>query len=79
MFSKPKPKLEKLRSEVLEATLGKQNALILGGTAGIGKALAIALMKRGTKVTIVGRRTPDESLAKATFVQKVTVSNQSSR
>jgi NAD(P)-dependent dehydrogenase (short-subunit alcohol dehydrogenase family) len=40
------------------------------GTAGIGKALAISLLKHGAQVTIVGRRDPDASLAQAKFVRK---------
>lgn len=40
------------------------------GTAGIGKALAISLLQRGAEVTVVGRRQPDESLAKAKFIAK---------
>ncbi|KAJ3220375.1 hypothetical protein HDU67_000042 [Dinochytrium kinnereticum] len=54
----------------LSSNLSNKNILIIGGTAGIGKALALSCLSRNAKVTIVGRRQPDASLSKATFIQK---------
>lgn len=42
--------------------------LVVGGTAGIGKALAVEAVKLGANVTVVGRRDP--GLAGTKFVQK---------
>ncbi len=53
--------------------LSSFNALIVGGTNGIGKALTESLLKRKASVTIVGRSEPKDitgnSLFKATFVK----------
>ena len=49
---------------VTEAVKGA-NVLIVGGTAGIGRALAISLLKHEANVTVVGRRQPDAALARA--------------
>src|SRR5262245_59583858 len=40
-----------------QAAAGRQHALVTGGTDGIGKAIALALARRDTAVTIVGRDT----------------------
>jgi NAD(P)-dependent dehydrogenase (short-subunit alcohol dehydrogenase family) len=45
------------------ATLSDQNAVVIGGSSGIGRACAQALKDRGATVTIVGRS--KERLAKA--------------
>jgi len=68
-FSKP-TQIGKLSLEALSSILKNKNVLIVGGTAGIGKALAVALLKREANVTIVGRRQPDDSLNRANFVPK---------
>ena len=54
----------------LAAKLNGKRVLIVGGTAGIGKAVALSVLNRGGEVSIVGRRKPDESLAKAKFISK---------
>jgi len=61
---------KKLSQDSLKDLCKNKNVLIVGGTAGIGKALAISLLKHGAQVTIVGRRDPDTSLAQAKFVRK---------
>lgn len=48
-------------------------------TSGIGRALALSCLKRGANVTIVGRRQPDEQLAKATFTQADLTTMRSAR
>ncbi len=63
--SKRIPKVENPRE-----ALKNKNIVIIGGTSGIGKALATSLLALGASVVIVGRRTPDESLAKAKFIAK---------
>jgi NAD(P)-dependent dehydrogenase (short-subunit alcohol dehydrogenase family) len=63
-------KIDKPSQNVLQNVLKKKNILIVGGTAGIGKAVAQQTLKHGANVTIVGRREPDETLSKAKFVQK---------
>jgi len=59
-----------LAATELESRLSTQNILVVGGTAGIGKALSEACLKRGARVTVVGRRSPGPELASATFVAK---------
>jgi NAD(P)-dependent dehydrogenase (short-subunit alcohol dehydrogenase family) len=46
-------------SEEEIAALASTNALVVGGTGGIGKALTDQLARRGAKVTIVGRKAPE--------------------
>ena len=67
--------LQKLSASELKSALGDKHVLIIGGTAGIGRALALTLLKQGTRVSIVGRRKPDSALFevggdKLAFVQK---------
>jgi len=62
--------LAQLSPTDVTTALTNRNVLVIGGTAGIGKALAISLLNNGAKVTIVGRRQPDAELAAAKFVQK---------
>lgn len=69
LFSSAK-KINQVASNDLASGLNKKNILIVGGTAGIGKALAISCLKRNANVTIVGRRAPDDTLSKATFFKK---------
>jgi NAD(P)-dependent dehydrogenase (short-subunit alcohol dehydrogenase family) len=59
-----------LAATELEATYRQQNILVVGGTAGIGKAISVAFLKRGARVTIVGRRQPGDELSAAKFLQK---------
>lgn len=68
MFSKKA--FQSIAEDKLVTDLPKKRYLLIGGTAGIGKALAQSLLKRNAQVTIVGRRQPDDSLSKATFVQR---------
>lgn len=56
-------------AELKEKAQGK-HYLIIGGTSGIGKALAVSLLKRGAEVTSVGRRQPSDDLSAANFVKK---------
>lgn len=63
-------KIAQLAAGDLGSALKTKKVLVVGGTAGIGKEVARACLKRGAQVTIVGRRTPDDSLAGAKFVQK---------
>ncbi|KAJ3252709.1 hypothetical protein HK103_001322 [Boothiomyces macroporosus] len=70
LFGPPVEKINKLSSDQLEALFKNKNILIVGGTAGIGKALAIASLNRGSNVTVVGRRNPGQDLEKAKFIQK---------
>ncbi|KAJ3301336.1 hypothetical protein HDV03_001033 [Kappamyces sp. JEL0829] len=56
--------------EKLKSKAEGKKVLVVGGTAGIGKALAIALIKLKADVTIVGRREPDAALAEARWIQK---------
>lgn len=51
-------------------SMNNKRILIVGGTAGIGRALAISCLKRGAEVWIVGRRQPDAPLSEARFLQK---------
>lgn len=64
--------LPQLSPDLLKTHLSNKNLLIVGGTAGLGRALAISALKRGAKVTVVGRRDPDAELtaAGAQFVKK---------
>ena len=59
-----------LSKEFISQLLPSKNILVIGGTAGIGKALALSCLSKGANVTIVGRRQPDPSLAKAQFISK---------
>lgn len=62
--------LAQLGSNEIKSKLQSKRILVVGGTAGIGKELAKSCLKRGAKVTIVGRRQPDSDLSAAKFVQK---------
>ena len=62
--------LVKLSQNELSELIKNKQFLIVGGTAGIGRALAISLLQRGAQVTVVGRRQPDQALAQAKFVSK---------
>ncbi len=79
VFWNSQKSLKKLEKQDLNTRLSTKNILIVGGTSGIGRALAIACLNNGSKVTIVGRRTPDESLKNATFVKKDLSSMQSAQ
>jgi NAD(P)-dependent dehydrogenase (short-subunit alcohol dehydrogenase family) len=59
-----------LAATELEAGYKNQHILVVGGTAGIGRAVSLAFLKRGARVTIVGRREPDSELSDAKFVKK---------
>ncbi|KAJ3334946.1 hypothetical protein HDU91_002441 [Kappamyces sp. JEL0680] len=63
-------KIERLSESEIAARLATKSILIIGGTAGIGRALAISCLDRKAAVTVVGRRQPDEALKNAAFVQK---------
>jgi len=62
--------LAQLSATDLTAALHNRHLLIIGGTAGIGKALAVACLKRGAAVTIVGRRAPGPELSAAKYISK---------
>lgn len=70
LWSSTKKRISQVISNDIDSGLSKKNILIVGGTAGIGKALAISCIKRNANVTIVGRREPDATLSKATFIKK---------
>lgn len=70
MFFWSSAKPTHLSHHLQENCLQNKKVLIVGGTAGIGRALAQQCLKQGAEVTIVGRRTPDETLKSAKFVQK---------
>lgn len=61
--------MNKLPTQQLASLLKQKSVLIVGGTAGIGRELAVSCLKHGAKVSIVGRRDPDQSLAQATFLK----------
>ena len=63
-------RVDSLSEADLTAALRGRRVLILGGTAGLGAALASAALKRGADVTIVGRRQPPGELAGANFISK---------
>jgi len=62
--------IKQLTAPELESALRNSKVLIVGGTAGLGKALAVSLLSRGAQVTVVGRRSAGPELAKAAYVQK---------
>lgn len=62
--------ISQLPAAQLEAALRGRNILVIGGTAGIGKALALSSLSRGAHVTVVGRREPGPELSAAKFVKK---------
>lgn len=62
--------LGQLATNDIKSKLQSKRILVVGGTAGIGKELAKSCLKRGARVTIVGRRTPDSELSAAKFIQK---------
>lgn len=45
-----------------------RNAVVIGGTAGLGRAIARALASRGAKVTVVGRTFQDQGVAGLDFM-----------
>lgn len=55
------------------ATLRIKRALLVGGTSGIGSAVAEQLLERGVDVTVIGRRVPTH-LNGVTFVQQADLS-----
>lgn len=55
-------------AETVRQLEGKQ-FLIVGGTKGIGAALARSLIKRGAEVTVTGRSKSEETPDKAEFIQ----------
>jgi len=62
-----------LNEQQIAEGLDKKRILVVGGTAGIGKAVAEGAIKRGAQVTIIGRRQPSGLLLQknsATFIQK---------
>jgi len=63
-------RINQLVAAELEAAFQGRNILVIGGTAGIGKAIAVACLQRGAHVTIVGRREPGPELSSAKYVQK---------
>ena len=69
---------EKLYSHLTRKpfTPAKKHCFITGGSTGLGKALAIALVKRGAHVTIVARR--QSELDKAATEIKVKHMNEKS-
>lgn len=48
--------------------LGK-NMIVIGGTNGLGRAIAILAAEKGAAVTVVGRKFQDESVKNLSFVQ----------
>jgi NAD(P)-dependent dehydrogenase (short-subunit alcohol dehydrogenase family) len=71
IFGQVRKDLTWTRAEVQPGQLVNLNACIVGGTNGIGRALARALLAKGARVTIVGRTLleQDKSLPNLTFVQ----------
>ena len=63
--------VKKLTAAELDTGLKGKNILLVGGTAGIGKGLAIVALRHGATVTVVGRRQPeDEAMRGAGFIKK---------
>ncbi|KAJ3179779.1 hypothetical protein HK101_010005 [Irineochytrium annulatum] len=70
LFTPAKRRIATVPEPTLKAKLAGKNILIVGGTAGIGRALASSLLNRNANVTVVGRRQPDGLLSACKFIQK---------
>ncbi|KAJ1566882.1 hypothetical protein HK405_008047 [Cladochytrium tenue] len=64
-FFSTKKTVAKLANDALGARLAGQHILFVGGTAGIGRALALEVLAHGATATVVGRRQPDAALTAA--------------
>lgn len=62
--------ISQLSSSTLKSILPSRKILVVGGTAGIGKAASVSALQKGAQVTVVGRRAPDAALKGVKFVQK---------
>lgn len=62
--------IAQLPADQLKSILSSRRLLVIGGTAGLGKAASVAALKNGAQVTVVGRRAPDAVLEGAKFIQK---------
>ena len=64
---KTNAKIDWRRVAVNDLDLSRWKAAVVGGTAGIGRAIGLSLASRGAKVTVVGRTFRDEGVANLTF------------
>jgi NAD(P)-dependent dehydrogenase (short-subunit alcohol dehydrogenase family) len=56
MNGKPNPAVAVTLPKLEELELGGKKMLVVGGTAGIGRAIALLAAAKGATVTVVGRK-----------------------
>lgn len=66
---KRRPDIQWNRSTYAASSIRGMEACIVGGTAGIGRALALALAAAGAQVTVVGRTFRDQGVAGLRFLK----------
>jgi NAD(P)-dependent dehydrogenase (short-subunit alcohol dehydrogenase family) len=69
MFTKPDPSVRYARIPVAALKLAGKSVVIVGGTDGLGRAIAKAAAARGAKVTVAGRTFRDAGVAGIDFVR----------
>lgn len=57
-----------IRSQKMDLQLSGKNALVCGGSKGIGRAIAARLVSEGASVVTVSRKTPPQPIAGATQI-----------
>ncbi|MBL9039313.1 MAG: SDR family NAD(P)-dependent oxidoreductase, partial [Archangium sp.] len=61
--------LELARAPVQSLDLSGKTAAVVGGTGGIGRAIARLLAERGATVTVVGQTFRDHGVARVSFLK----------
>jgi NAD(P)-dependent dehydrogenase (short-subunit alcohol dehydrogenase family) len=69
MFTKPDPSVRYARIPIASLKLAGKKVVIVGGTDGLGRAIAQAAAARGAKVTVAGRTFRDAGVAGIDFVR----------
>lgn len=70
MYGKKDPSVRVSPPPASSLDLSGKSLVIVGGTAGVGRALALFAARRGAAVTVVGRSFKDPFAANLTFVKK---------
>lgn len=70
IYGIPDPSVKVSAPAAASLNLSGKRMVVVGGTSGIGRAIALLSAARGAAVTVVGRSFKDQGVANLTFIQK---------